>query len=195
MGMIDRFLTRSGGIAAAAEAAGNVAEIFTPNATRRMELDEEAYARAITQAQAEFTQAPHTWWDSLMNGLNRLPRPLLTLGTIGLFAYAMIDPPGFSMRMEGLALVPEPLWWLMGAIVSFYFGAREAHYFRRRVWPRAKVQATVVGEDGWRAPQVPVGDAGLPGQVTPTDAASPVRRPADDFADNPALRDWAQTLG
>jgi hypothetical protein len=31
-------------------------------------------------------------------------------------------------RMEGLALVPEPLWWLMGAIVSFYFGARmQAH--------------------------------------------------------------------
>ena len=99
MGMIDRFLTRSGGIAAAAEAAGNVAEIFPPSATRRMELDEEAYARAITQAQAEFTQAPLTWWDSLMNGLNRLPRPLLTLGTIGLFVYAMVDPVGFSARM------------------------------------------------------------------------------------------------
>ena len=26
--------------------------------------------------------------------------------------------------MAGLALVPEPLWWLLGAIVSFYFGAR-----------------------------------------------------------------------
>jgi len=26
--------------------------------------------------------------------------------------------------MQGIALVPEPLWWLMGAIVSFYFGAR-----------------------------------------------------------------------
>ncbi|WP_422385854.1 3TM-type holin [Paracoccus tegillarcae] len=31
-----------------------------------------------------------------------------------------------------LSLVPEPLWWLLGAIVSFYFGAREAHYFRNR---------------------------------------------------------------
>jgi Holin of 3TMs, for gene-transfer release len=28
--------------------------------------------------------------------------------------------------------VPEPLWWLLGAIVGFYFGAREAHYFRTR---------------------------------------------------------------
>lgn len=200
MGMIDRFLTRSGGIAAVTEAAGNVAEIFAPNATRRMELDEEAYARAIGQAQAEFAQSPHTWWDSLMNGLNRLPRPLLTLGTIGLFGYAMIDPPGFSMRMQGLALVPEPLWWLMGAIVSFYFGAREAHYFRRRVWPSAKLQATVAGDagragppvaadEGWRAPFVP----------TASDAAdilqeARVMAPKDDFADNAALRDWAQSL-
>lgn len=201
MGMIDRLLTRSGGFAAAAEAAGSVAEIFTPNVTRRMELDEEAYARAIGQAQAEFAQAPHTWWDSLMNGLNRLPRPLLTLGTIGLFAYAMVDPPGFSMRMEGLALVPEPLWWLIGAIVSFYFGAREAHYFRRRVWPSAKIRATVAGDAGWVAPQVPV-DEGWRAPVVPTapDAAaeaSPAasfRLPEDDFADNAALRDWARSL-
>ena len=26
--------------------------------------------------------------------------------------------------MQGLALVPEPLWWLLGVVVSFYFGAR-----------------------------------------------------------------------
>lgn len=199
MGMIDRFLTRSGGIAAVTEAAGNVAEIFTPNATRRMELDEEAYARAIGQAQAEFTQAPGNWWDSLMNGLNRLPRPLLTLGTIGLFGYAMVDPPGFSMRMEGLALVPEPLWWLMGAIVSFYFGAREAHYFRRRVWPAAKVRTTVGTDAGWTAPTLSTDD-GWRAPHIPTVAEAPARGapvpavPQDDFPDNPALRDWAQSL-
>ncbi len=67
-----------------------------------------------------------------MNGLNRLPRPLLTMGTLALFVYAMAAPVGFSRRMEGLQLVPEPLWWLLGAIVSFYFGARELHYQRVR---------------------------------------------------------------
>jgi hypothetical protein len=34
--------------------------------------------------------------------------------------------------MVGLNAVPEPLWWLLGAIVAFYFGARETHYFRNR---------------------------------------------------------------
>ena len=36
----------------------------------------------------------------------------------------MVDPLWFAERMQGIALVPEPLWWLLGVIVSFYFGAR-----------------------------------------------------------------------
>jgi hypothetical protein len=67
-------------------------------------------------------------FDRFVDGLNRLPRPLLAFGTLGLFAAAMVDPIWFASRMQGLALVPEPLWWLVGAIISFYFGARyQAH--------------------------------------------------------------------
>ena len=60
----------------------------------------------------------------LVDGLNRLPRPMLAFGVLGLFAAALVDPVWFAARMQGIALVPEPLWWLMAAIVSFYFGAR-----------------------------------------------------------------------
>ena len=171
MGMIDRFLGAGATVTAVGNAASGMAQILTPSATRRMELDEEAYARAIAQHTAEFAQSPGNWWDCAMNGLNRLPRPLLTLGTIGLFVYAMVEPVGFSARMQGLALVPEPLWWLMGAIVSFYFGAREAHHFRHRVWPAQQVKTS----------------------VTTTQQVA-VRKPGDDFADNAALRDWAAGL-
>ncbi|MHA1127862.1 MAG: 3TM-type holin, partial [Alphaproteobacteria bacterium] len=38
-------------------------------------------------------------------------------------------------RMQGLAYIPDPLWWLLGAIVSFYFGAREMHHFRTNTAP------------------------------------------------------------
>ncbi len=48
----------------------------------------------------------------------------MAFGTIGLCVAAMVDPVWFAARMQGIALVPEPLWWLLGAIVSFYFGAR-----------------------------------------------------------------------
>lgn len=160
MGLIDRFI----GGGAAVTAVTNLAEVFRPNATRQLELEQAAVAASLSEYGGEFsTVSGDSWFDSFINGLNRLPRPVLTLGTFGLFIYSMTDPAGFSLRMEGLALVPEPLWWLLGAIISFYFGAREAHYFRSR-------------------PQIP---------VTPNKAAkSPV---LDDFDDNKALQDWARS--
>ena len=165
MGLMDRLLGVGGAATTVANAATGVAELFRENATRRMELDEEAYARAITQHSAEFAARPCGWFDGMMNGLNRLPRPLMTLGTVGLFVYAMADPEGFGLRMENLNLVPEPLWWLLGAIISFYFGAREAHYFRNR---------PVLGGGSRTRPERTV-------PAVPTDA----------FGDNAALRDWA----
>ena len=85
---------------------------------------------ALSQLAAEFQQPKTTFFDDLVNAANRLPRPALALGTLGLFVYAMADPIGFAARMQGLLLVPDQLWWLLGAVVSFYFGARELHYFR-----------------------------------------------------------------
>lgn len=166
MGVMDRFLGAGAAVTSVANAATGVAEVFRENTTRRMELDEEAYARAMTQLTGEFAAQPRGWFDGLMNGLNRMPRPLLTMGTIGLFVYAMVEPVGFGLRMENLNLVPEPLWWLLGAIISFYFGAREAHYFRTRPVIRGAAK--------------PVTLASLP--------------EGDGFEDNPALRDWAAGL-
>ncbi|MDQ7261186.1 holin family protein [Paracoccus sp. PS-1] len=166
MGLMDRFLGAGAAAATVANAATGMAEVFRENATRRMELDEQAYARAITQHGAEFAAAPRGWFDGMMNGLNRLPRPMMTLGTLALFGYAMVEPEGFGLRMQNLNLVPEPLWWLLGAVISFYFGAREAHYFRSR----------------------PV--------IRHTPPATPLTLPAPEaggsFGDNPALRDWAE---
>lgn len=132
MGVIGQILGADRAIAAAGTAAQGVAEVFTPSATRRMELSAEAQMAALRQLGAEYQLAPQGWFDRLINGINRLPRPMLAFGTIGLFVYAMADPDKFARRMVGLNAVPEPLWWLLGAVVSFYFGAREAYYFRTR---------------------------------------------------------------
>ncbi|MEM8629787.1 MAG: holin family protein [Pseudomonadota bacterium] len=119
------------GVRSAGAAVRDVAEVFTPNATKRMELGHAAYMAAHDGHRAEFLGPRTSFFDGFVNALNRLPRPMLALGTLGLFAYAMENPEGFTLRMQGLAHVPDPLWWLLGAVVSFYFGAREAHYFRQ----------------------------------------------------------------
>lgn len=150
MGLITRILGAPAATAALGEAATSVAEVFTPNATKKMQAAHEAYVAALGEYGTEFQFAHSGLFDRVVNGLNRLPRPMLALGTLGLFVYAMIDPVHFAERMIGLNHVPEPLWWLLAAIVGFYFGAREAHYFRSRptVQPQsAKAPSPVSADD------------------------------------------------
>jgi Holin of 3TMs, for gene-transfer release len=103
----------------------DTAEIFMENTEAGAVREAERHAAALQQFAAEFATPRRGWFDRFMDGLNRVPRPALALGTLGLFVAAMADPIWFAARMQGISLVPEPLWWLMGAIVSFYFGARQ----------------------------------------------------------------------
>ncbi|MBT8152463.1 holin family protein [Epibacterium ulvae] len=100
------------------------AEVFRENAEAAANRSQEVQLSALSQMAAEFAQPKVGVFDRVVDGLNRLPRPLLALGTLGLLSSAMIDPVWFAARMQGIALVPEPLWWLLGVIVTFYFGAR-----------------------------------------------------------------------
>lgn len=167
MGLIGTLLTPRA-ISAAATAAKDVAEVFTPSATRKMELSAEAQAAALKQFAQEFEHPALGWFDRMVDGLNRLPRPMLAFGTIGLFVFAMADPLNFSRRMVGLNAVPEPLWWLLGAVVTFYFGSRETHYFRNR-------------------------RVSIPSELLPDPPPAATDPSADTASANPALDDWRQT--
>lgn len=100
------------------------AEVFRPNAEEDAARGQELRKEVLGQFGREFELPKETAFDRFMDAMNRVPRPALALGTLGLFVSAMIDPIWFAERMQGVALVPEPLWWLLGVIVSFYFGAR-----------------------------------------------------------------------
>lgn len=167
MGLISKLL----GIGDTAQTVGSavetVAEVFTVNKTKE-ELAIRAQAMAsLGQYGAEFSSSNVGWFNSFINGINRLPRPTMALGTVGLFAFAMADPDGFSTRMQGLAYVPDPLWWLLGAVVSFYFGARELHYAR-----------------GATTPMI------IPG-VAANETSAPTTVSAAAFPENAALSEWA----
>ncbi len=119
MGLIERVLDFVFG-----SGVRDTVEVFRENAEARAARAHDLTQGALSQFAGEFQFAGPSLFDRVINGLNRLPRPALAFGTIGLFVAAMIDPVWFADRMAGLALVPEPMWWLLGAIVSFYFGAR-----------------------------------------------------------------------
>ena len=142
----------------------------------------------MVQFGQEFVVERKGWFDRFMDGLNRLPRPALALGTLGLFVSAMVDPLWFSARMQGIALVPEPLWWLLGVIVSFYFGAR--HQSKTQSFQR-DIAATMA-----RAPQVIENIRALEAMRADSPGAAETGADADltiaavTPVDNPALEDW-----
>ncbi len=97
---------------------------FLENAESGAARSKDVQLAAMAAHSAEFYPTQRGWFDRVMDGVNRLPRPMMALGCLGLMISAMVNPIWFAERMTGIALVPEPLWWLLGVIVSFYFGAR-----------------------------------------------------------------------
>ncbi|UXX83929.1 holin family protein [Roseovarius pelagicus] len=159
------------------------AEVFRENteADARRRTDERA--QALEQFATEFGVRERGRFDRIMDGMNRLPRPALAMGTLGLFIAAMADPVWFAARMQGVALVPEPLWWLLGVVVSFYFGAR--HQFKGQEFQRS-IASTLA-----RTPQVMANLNTLEGVTA--DFATAADRPAIMSAEtdpNAALDEW-----
>jgi hypothetical protein len=115
MGLISQFwgMLFGGGRNVVAETV----EVFRENAEAGAARGAAIQTGAMGQFSAEFGQRQRGWFDRFMDGLNRLPRPAMVIGILALFTSAMTNPIWFAERMQGLALVPEPLWWLLGAVV------------------------------------------------------------------------------
>ena len=191
-------------------------EIFRENAEEGAVRSAKVQEQAMGQYTEEFRAPQAGSFDRFMDGVNRLPRPAMALGTLGLFISAMVAPLWFAQRMQGIALVPEdrriiqglsveenidlaqiappigwskePLWWLLGVIVSFYFGARnqvKSQDFQRSIVstikhvPQVVENIDMIGKMRAQTPGAadPGTDVRLGAQALKTD-------------DNPALQDW-----
>ena len=175
-------------------------EVFRPNAEAEAARTAAFQAAALAQFSTEFVHARYGWFDRFVDGLNRLPRPAMAFAVIFLLGSSMVDPVWFGSRMAGLALVPEPLWWLLGAIVSFYFGAR--HQTKTQDFQRSAAETAILAERlAASAPRAPtLSGAPMPASAAEDgdDAGWTAERPGSDRraaqvsndAVNPALADW-----
>jgi hypothetical protein len=120
-------------------------EVFRENAEGAAKRQATYRTAALGQFAAEFAVPRKGAFDRFMDALNRVPRPAMALGTMALFISAMVDPIWFASRMQGIALVPQPLWWLLGAIVSFYFGAR--YQVKGQEFQRSIAQTVLLAAD------------------------------------------------
>lgn len=103
---------------------GGIKTIFGDRSVRETNAADDM-AALRQQFAAEFSGPERTGlWNSLVDGLNRLVRPVFTFGTLGLFVWCVISPFEFMIAMAALQTIPDGLWILMGTIVSFWFGER-----------------------------------------------------------------------
>src|SRR5690606_37727351 len=92
---------------------------------------------------AETAKPSKTWFDSAVDGINRLVRPIVTFGVIAMLVWSVVDPATFTVSMQALQLVPEWLWGVWGTVLVFWFGNRAINeVMRNRAAPQ--VQKAVV---------------------------------------------------
>ena len=180
MGLIEKLLELLFG--SGRNVVRETAEIFLENREEGAARETEMRGAALAQFASEFKLPRKGHFDRFMDGLNRIPRPLMAFGTIGLCISAMVDPIWFAARMQGIALVPQPLWWLLGSIVSFYFGARfqvKSQEFQRSVAATMSAASAVSANV----------DALAAMKDTPSFSSVRPQTPGASAA-NPALNDW-----
>ena len=109
-----------------------VAEVFVENkeskGQRRHEekiADIDRDLASLNQFAAEFqSRQKGGKWDSFVDGLNRLPRPLLTFAIISFFVLAPLFPERFFQIAKAYEVMPPGYWALLSVIIGFYFGGR-----------------------------------------------------------------------
>ena len=94
------------------------------------EHDENMAKKA--QFTSEFMVANRNRFDSLVDGLNRLPRPTIVAVVVYYFWLSQHDTIEFQRLNLALGSIPENMWILTGVVTSFYFVVRELHKNRDR---------------------------------------------------------------
>jgi len=108
----------------AVKAVGGVAKTMFGSKYAREKSAAKLDAAIQKQYAAEFRENK-TWFDSFVDGLNRLVRPTLTTYICFLvFVMPLVNLDLFMEIVTAYSAVPESLWALAGIVITFYFGDR-----------------------------------------------------------------------
>mgnify|MGYP001610983753 CR=1 FL=1 len=115
----------SGGLGATAQGVARGVATFTGDQVQREASVHDEQIAVMGQQASEFQyRGNRNWFDSLIDGINRLPRPVIAFGTIGLFVWCIVDPAEFTIAMLALGVMPEWLAIVIGQVVLLYMGGR-----------------------------------------------------------------------
>jgi hypothetical protein len=106
--------------------AGGIVEKFVDQKGSRERAALEADSKALDQFAAESAQKREnrTFWDSFIDGANRLPRPVAFFLTVWIFIWPLWDMLSFQNAMISYQAIPEWVAILVTIVWTFYFGGR-----------------------------------------------------------------------
>lgn len=100
-------------------------EVFRPNAEANAQRVADYKNAALHQYAAEFhARSNRNWVDSLVDALNRLIRPVVTLMVLYPLYATVYDPIQMANVWQAIATLPQGYWAVAGLVLSFYFGGR-----------------------------------------------------------------------
>ena len=113
-----------------AQSIKGVAEVFFGNKKERdaqsaaNEHDEQIEIHREHAAGYSYAAPTRNWFDSLIDGINRLPRPIFAFLAIWLIVWACWSPAAFIVSMKALNQVPEWVSTFVTIVLIFFFGSR-----------------------------------------------------------------------
>lgn len=122
-----------GGLNAAGSAVSSVVETFRPNAENQAQRDFGVMEQVHNSYASEFNHRQgRTWWDSAVDGLNRLVRPAIVVTFVSVvplllfagFTGNHLMVANISGAITALSIIPDQYWYLILGIVGFYFPLR-----------------------------------------------------------------------
>lgn len=120
-----------------------------------MKEKEEEHAHKETMGAYGFEQPvqARNWFDSLINGLNRLPRPLFAFWVMWLlFVGPMWMYDEWNRAITALASLPDGVWNLVSIVIGFYFAGRmqiKSQDFKRPSAKAKEKKPEKMENDGW----------------------------------------------
>lgn len=105
--------------------ANNLVKTFKGSKQERDQQSHDKFGNVQNSFTAEFnTRVNRTWWDSLWDGFNRMPRPVFVTLVVCYFLMAYFKPVEFQVLNVALATIPLAMWGILSGILTFYFGSK-----------------------------------------------------------------------
>ena len=103
----------------------DIAKTLVGSQLERDRQDADHQASVTDAYMAEFVRhSNRTWWDSLIDGLNRSVRPVWSYFVLVFMAYGAYNPAWFAVVAQSWSLAGTLMTAMFMTVVGFWFGGR-----------------------------------------------------------------------